>query len=97
VLHVRLRKGSANTQRGILRFTDELIARIARAGATGIKLLRTGPSRANRLAHPRRPPPSPPTAATQPRSPRGRRRLTPERVIGERNERLSCAKADGEP
>src|SRR6266496_421098 len=35
VLHVRLRKGAANTQRGILRFTDELIARIARAGATG--------------------------------------------------------------
>src|SRR6266496_1643104 len=26
VLHLRLRKGSANTQRGILRFTDELIA-----------------------------------------------------------------------
>src|SRR6266540_2015859 len=28
VLHVRLRKGAVNTQRGILRFTDELIARI---------------------------------------------------------------------
>jgi hypothetical protein len=40
VLHVRLRKGSANTQRGIERFTEELIARIARAGATGVKLLR---------------------------------------------------------
>ena len=40
VLHVRLRKGSANTQRGILRFTDELIARVARADATGVKLLR---------------------------------------------------------
>ena len=40
VLHVRLRKGSANTQRGILRFTDELIARVERAGATGAKLLR---------------------------------------------------------
>src|SRR6266540_3074061 len=40
VLHVRLRKGAANTQRGILRFTDELIARIERAGATGVKLLR---------------------------------------------------------
>jgi hypothetical protein len=40
VLHVRLRKGAANTQRGILRFTDELIARIGRAGATGVKLLR---------------------------------------------------------
>jgi hypothetical protein len=40
VLHLRLRKGSANTQRGILRFTDELIARVMRAGATGVKLLR---------------------------------------------------------
>ncbi len=40
VLHLRLRKGSANTQRGILRFLDELIARVERAGATGVKLLR---------------------------------------------------------
>src|SRR3954463_2243808 len=40
VLHVRLRKGSANTSRGMLRFTDELIARVTRAGATGSKLLR---------------------------------------------------------
>ena len=40
VLHLRLRKGSANTQRGILRFTDELIARVNRAGASGVKLLR---------------------------------------------------------
>ncbi len=40
VLHLRLRKGSANTQRGILRFTDELIARVTRAGARGIKLFR---------------------------------------------------------
>ena len=40
VLHVRLRKGSANTSRGMLRFADELIARVARAGATGPKLLR---------------------------------------------------------
>jgi hypothetical protein len=39
-LHIRLRKGSANTQKGIVRFTDELIARVSRAGATGIKLLR---------------------------------------------------------
>ena len=39
-LHIRLRKGSANTQKGILRFTDELIARVARAGATGVKLVR---------------------------------------------------------
>jgi hypothetical protein len=40
VLHLRLRKGSANTQRGILRFTDELIARVDRAGASGMKLMR---------------------------------------------------------
>jgi len=40
VLHLRLRKGSANTQRGILRFTDELIARVKRAGASGSKLMR---------------------------------------------------------
>jgi Transposase DDE domain group 1 len=39
-LHIRLRKGSANTQKGMLRFTDELIARVTRAGATGVKLLR---------------------------------------------------------
>ena len=40
VLHLRLRRGSANTQRGIVRFTDELIARVARAGANGVKLFR---------------------------------------------------------
>jgi hypothetical protein len=40
VLHIRLRRGSANTQKGMLRFTDELIARVTRAGATGVKLLR---------------------------------------------------------
>ena len=40
ILHIRLRKGSANTSRGMLRFTDELIARVKRAGATGPKLLR---------------------------------------------------------
>jgi hypothetical protein len=39
-LHIRLRKGSANTQKGMLRFTEELIARVTRAGATGGKLLR---------------------------------------------------------
>jgi hypothetical protein len=39
-LHIRLRKGSANTQKGMLRFTEELIARVERAGATGVKLLR---------------------------------------------------------
>lgn len=40
VLHIRLRKGSANTARGALRFVEELIARVERAGASGPKLLR---------------------------------------------------------
>lgn len=40
VLHGRLRKGSANTQRGVKRFADELIARVRRAGATGPLTLR---------------------------------------------------------
>ena len=35
VLHARMRKGSANTQRGAGRFIDELVARVRRAGATG--------------------------------------------------------------
>jgi hypothetical protein len=39
-LHIRLRKGSANTQKGMLRFCEELIARVNRAGAGGVKLLR---------------------------------------------------------
>jgi len=39
-LHIRLRKGSANTQKGMLRFCEELVARVDRAGATGEKLLR---------------------------------------------------------
>jgi Transposase DDE domain group 1 len=39
-LHIRLRKGSVNTQKGIKRFCEELIARVERAGATGVKLLR---------------------------------------------------------
>ncbi|MCA1679290.1 MAG: IS1380 family transposase, partial [Actinobacteria bacterium] len=40
VLHVRNRKGSANTQRGVMRFTQELIARVRKAGAQGEILLR---------------------------------------------------------
>ena len=40
VLHVRLRRGQANTQRGALRFVDELLPRVRRAGATGQILLR---------------------------------------------------------
>jgi hypothetical protein len=39
-LHIRLRTGSANTQKGMLRFCEELIARVERAGASGVKLLR---------------------------------------------------------
>jgi hypothetical protein len=40
VLHARLRKGAANTARGILRFVDELLARLRRAGASGELTLR---------------------------------------------------------
>jgi len=40
ILHARLRKGSANTQRGTNRFVEELIARIRRAGATGALTVR---------------------------------------------------------
>src|SRR5215217_1357495 len=40
VLGVRLRKGSAASSRGVVRFAEELIARLARAGASGEKLLR---------------------------------------------------------
>jgi DDE family transposase len=40
VLHVRLRKGSAHSQRGAERFVEELLARVRRAGATGEILLR---------------------------------------------------------
>ena len=40
VLHIRCRKGSANTARGALRFVEELIPRVERAGASGPKLLR---------------------------------------------------------
>ena len=40
VLHARLRKGSANTQRGAKRFVEELIARVRRAGAGGVLTVR---------------------------------------------------------
>jgi hypothetical protein len=40
VLHVRLRKGQANTQRGVLRFLQELFPRVRRAGAAGQILVR---------------------------------------------------------
>ena len=35
VLFARMRRGSANTSRGVVRFVDELIAIVGRAGATG--------------------------------------------------------------
>jgi Transposase DDE domain group 1 len=40
VLHIRNRKGKANTQRGIARFADELLARVRRAGHTGLIVIR---------------------------------------------------------
>jgi hypothetical protein len=40
VLHIRNRKGKANTQRGFARFIDELIARVRRAGYDGKIIIR---------------------------------------------------------
>mgnify|MGYP001817714434 CR=1 FL=1 len=40
VLHARLRKGSANTARGVVRFVDELLARLRRAGAGDAVIVR---------------------------------------------------------
>src|SRR5579859_5302099 len=40
VIHIRCRKGSANTQRGASRFVDELLARVRRAGHDGQVVLR---------------------------------------------------------
>lgn len=40
VLHIRLRTGKAASPRGVLRFADELIARVGRAGASGPTLFR---------------------------------------------------------
>jgi hypothetical protein len=40
VLHVRLRKGQAGSSRGVVRFAEELIARVTRAGASDEKLFR---------------------------------------------------------
>jgi hypothetical protein len=40
MLHVRFRKGSANTARGAERFVRETLARVRRAGATGQITLR---------------------------------------------------------
>jgi hypothetical protein len=40
VLHVWMRKGAANTQRGTKRFIEELVARLRKAGATGELIMR---------------------------------------------------------
>jgi hypothetical protein len=40
LLHVRMRKGAANTQRGTKRFIEELVARLRRAGARGELIMR---------------------------------------------------------
>lgn len=40
VLHARLRRGGANTQRGTKRFVEELVARVRRAGAKGELVMR---------------------------------------------------------
>jgi hypothetical protein len=40
VLHTRLRRGAANTSRGTVRFVEELVARVRRAGATGELIMR---------------------------------------------------------
>ena len=40
VLHLRFRKGSANTQRGAQRFVKETVGRVRRAGASGALTLR---------------------------------------------------------
>jgi hypothetical protein len=40
ILHARARKGAANSGRGALRFCEELIARVRRAGAAGEILIR---------------------------------------------------------
>ncbi|MGH9307701.1 MAG: IS1380 family transposase [Acidimicrobiales bacterium] len=40
LLHVRMRKGAANTQRGTKRFIEELVARLRRAGAAGELVMR---------------------------------------------------------
>lgn len=40
VLHARMRTGSANTQRGAIRFVEELVARLRRAGVHGELVVR---------------------------------------------------------
>src|SRR5213082_402945 len=52
VLHIRFRTGKANTQRGVMRFVDELIASVRGAGATGEILLRADSSFHNKALRP---------------------------------------------
>jgi len=40
VIHIRNRTGKANTQRGVARFVDELLARVRRAGHMGTVVIR---------------------------------------------------------
>jgi len=40
ILHARMRKGSANTARGVRRFLEELVPRLRRAGAAGTIVVR---------------------------------------------------------
>lgn len=42
VLSARMRKGSAGSSRGVVRFVDELVAMLKRAGATGAATVRAG-------------------------------------------------------
>ena len=57
VIHIRIRKGHANTQRGVERFMDELLARVSRAGHHGPIVLRADSGFENHQpdAHPRPP------------------------------------------
>ena len=48
VLHIRNRKGKANTQRGFRRFVEELLARVRRAGHTGLIIIRADSGFENR-------------------------------------------------
>jgi hypothetical protein len=48
VLHIRNRKGAANTQRGFQRFLEELIARVRRAGHRGLIIIRADTGFENR-------------------------------------------------
>jgi hypothetical protein len=48
VLHIRNRKGAANTQRGFRRFIEELLARVRRAGHSGPIIIRADTGFENR-------------------------------------------------